>query len=37
MEDELKFSQKKLDQATLAELDVRLDEYIEKKRLLKKF
>lgn len=37
MEEELKFSQKKLDQARLAELDERLDEYIEKKRLLKKF
>lgn len=33
---ELKFKQKKLDQAKLEELDERIEEYIETKRLMKK-
>ena len=33
---ELKFMQKKLDQAKLSELDERIEEYIETKRLIKK-
>ncbi len=33
---DLKFKQKKLDQAKLEELDERIEEYIETKRLMKK-